>query len=285
MKLVRLLAALLIVFLVAAPSSASTILGTSANTLPQGEFMVDFWFMYRDFGRSYDGNLYGDGSGGWIDLPSDTKITATSFVPRVYYGVTDWITMRAGVAFEDRYLDLAENGGESVNTGLGDLVLDPKIQIYRGEGSQPRVALLAGVRLPTGDADGSPALSDGSTDFCLGGCVTQPIGELSGHAMIIYWLNGENRDGVDVKDLWIASASLEDPVSENWTLHWEFTAYFGEQPSDYYRMYACPGLSWCGDRVTVGVSNLISVASEGGGGISWVDFDWAPYVRFYYRFF
>jgi hypothetical protein len=285
MNLGRASLALLVLLLIAPSSPGSTIVGTSANTLPQGAFMADFWFTIRNFDRSYDENLYGDGSGGWIDLPTDTRITASSFVPRIYYGVTDWFTMRAGIGVEDRYLDLAENGGVSTNTGLGDLVLDPKIQIYRGEGTQPRVSVLAGVRLPTGDTEGSPALSDGSTDYCLGAAVTQPMGRLTGHAMIIYWLNGENDDGVDVRDQWIASAALEDPIGENWTLHWELKGYFGEDISKYYRMYVCPGLSWNGDRVTVGVSNMVSVAAEGGGGISWVDFDWAPYVRVYYRFF
>ena len=40
-----------------------------------------------------------------------------------------------------------------------------------------------------------------------------------------------------------------------------------------------------GDHVTWGLSSMISFASHGGGGVSPFDFDWAPYLKIYYRFF
>lgn len=282
--------AVLTLVLCAQVALASPIVGASANTLPQGEFMLDFWTVWRNYEREYESDLHNGDQGGWIDFPSDSALSATSFVPRLYYGATDWLTIRVALPLEDRYANFPDNGGIDTNTGFGDIVIDPKIQVYRGASGYPRVALFTGVRLPTGetegiDGSGRLALSDGSTDYLFGGAVTHTLGPATAHAYMTYWSNGEKENGLDAKDLWIGCATVETPLDDNWSLLWEFKGYWGEDPSAFYRTYACPGISWSGERLTVGVCSMVSLASHGGGGISNVDYNWAPYARVYYRFF
>ncbi len=274
---------------VAQPAFSCPVIGTSANTLPRGEFMLETWGTWRNLERSYNDGLYSSG-GGWIDLPDDSALSASSIVPRLYYGVTDWFTLRVALPLEDRYLNFPDDVGVETNTGLGDIVVDPKIQLYRGESGYPRVSFLTGLRFPTGDKDGVDgdgllALSDGSTDFLVGGVVTQPAGPLMTHFCVTYWFNGTNTDNVDEKDLITATATLESPLNDEWTLLWEFKGCYGEDPTAFYRTYACPGISWRGESVTVGLSTLVSLSSHGFDGISSVDYYWAPYFKIYYRFF
>ena len=268
----------------AAGACASPLVGVSANTLPRGTFMLDTWVMWRDFTRSYNDNLY-EGEGGWLDLPGDYQFTAGTIAPRLLYGVTDWLSIRIGVPIEDRFRDPADGTSQQTNTGLGDLIIDPKMQIFKGESGYPRVALLAGIVLPTGDSSGEPQISDGSTDYIAGAAVTHKISGVLGHACVTYWFNGKDKDGADVNDLWIASASIENPVDEHWTLYWEAKAYLGSESSAYRRFYVCPGLAWNGEHLVFGGSAVISTWGRGGGGASRVDFDWAPYFRIYYKFF
>jgi hypothetical protein len=265
-------------------SSASPLVNTSANTLPQGAFMIDVWTIWKDYTQSYTEDLYTEGDDGWLDLPNGSSLVAASFVPRVYYGVTDFFTLRLAVPIEYRYRDFSDESAQS-NTALGDIVIDPKIMIYKGETGYPRVSLLTGVRIGTGDVDGTPTCSDGSTDFVVGGVITHPVGSAMGHAYGTYWFNGENSAGNETKNLWVGGASLEAYVSDQWSLLWEMKGYAGEEPSEYYRLYACPGICYNGERLTWGVSAIISMMQHGGGGVSYVDYRWAPYFKVYYRFF
>jgi hypothetical protein len=277
---------LIFVLGVAVPSAASPLVGASANTIPQGTFMMDTWYLYRNFTRSYVDDLHGDNVGGWVDLPDSTSVVAVDFVPRVYYGVTDWLTLRVGVPLSYRGVDFDPAGSGDSSFGIGDIVIDPKMQVYRGEGGYPRLALLAGVQLPTGDAKADPPLSDGSTDFLAGFAVTNRMDDAEAHVCVTYWWNGEADNGANVKDMWIASASIENPLDAYWTLLWEAKAYVGETPDEYKRLYVCPGISWDnGCHFSIGLSAMVSVIADGGGGISWLDYEWAPYIRSYYRFF
>jgi hypothetical protein len=274
---------ILVLLPLAEGAAAAPIVGLSADTIPAGTFMLDTSFLWRDYQRAWDDGLYPEG-GGWIDLPEGSRMTAGSLVPRICYGVTDRLTVQVAVPLEDRYTQLAESDGQDSNTGLGDIIVDPKLQVYRGANGTPRIALLAGVQLPTGDAEGTPPLSDGSTDFMVGGIVTHDAGQLTAHASVVYWLNGEDADGFDEKDTWAGTATIEARVSGGWSLLWELRSTLGEEPSRYYRVYACPGVSWSGARLTIGMSGLISAAAHGGGGVSWMDFTWAPCIRVIYRF-
>lgn len=277
---------LISVLMVRVPATAAPLVGVSANTIPQGTFMVDTWFLSRDFGRAYVDDLHGEDVGGWEDLPDGTGVTAVDFVPRVYYGVTDWLTIRAGVPLAFREVDFDPDASGESAAGIGDIVIDPKMQIYRGEGGYPRVALLAGVQLPTGDAKSNPALSDGSIDLIGGVAVTQRMDDAQAHVCLTYCWNGEAESGADIKDMWVASLSIESPLDTYWTMLWEAKAYVGETPGEYQRLYVCPGLAWDnGEHFSIGLSAMVGVTGTGGGGISWLDYDWAPYIRAYYRFF
>jgi hypothetical protein len=281
--------ALVAALLVAHAAFAAPIVGGSASTIPQGEFMIDSWTIWRNYEREFDEGLYDDGQGGWKDLRFNSALSHTSFVPRLCYGATEWLTIRVALPLEDRYSNFPDNGGIDTNTGFGDIVIDPKIQLYRGTSGYPRVALLTGIRLPTGDTDGVDgsgrlALSDGSTDYLVGAAVTHDLGPATAHAYMTYWLNGEKENGVDAKDVWIGCASLETPLNDSWSLLWEFKGYWGEDPSAFYRTYACPGVLWNGERLTLGVSSMISFVSHGDD-LGAFDYNWAPYARVYYRFF
>lgn len=266
--------------LASASAAAAPIVGASANTLPAGQFMIDGWFMWRDYTWMYE-----DSSETWLTLSSERTITAGTIAPRVCYGVTDWLSLRAGISIEDRYVDLQDLDDTRSSTGLGDFVLDPKIRVYQGEDGYPRAALIVGIRVPTGDANADVPLSDGSTDYLAGAAITHRSGDFMAHVCLTYWLNGRSDDGVDVKDVWVGSLSLETPIDDTWSILWEAKAYAGSEDSDYRRLYVCPGISWNGERATVGISAMVSAYRKGDPAISSSDFDWAPYARFYYSFF
>lgn len=274
-----------VVVLAAAPGAqALPIVGTSANTIPAGTVMLDMWGTWQDLTLKYKST--GD-SPGWCGLGSGDRVTSGSFVPRIYYGVTDQVTLRVAVPLEDRYAEFAgEDGGGKSNSGLGDIIIDPKIQILGRDGGYPRVAALAGVRLPTGatsgvDDDNLSPLSDGSTDYMLGAVATHRVGSITAHACLTYWMNGQEEGGGDSPDLWVGLASVEMPLDGSWKLLWEYKGVFSSESKAFYRTYACPGIAWDGERTTIGFSALVSAARKGGG----YDFDWAPYLRVYYRFF
>ncbi len=272
--------------LAAAPGAqALPIVGASANTIPRGTFMLDTWGTWLDFTVSWQED--GNGGSGWVGFTEDKRWTAVSVVPRVYYGVTDWLTLRAAVPLEDRYREYGFDEPAESATGLGDIIIDPKFQVFRAESGYPRAAALAGIRFPTGDTgeDGKLALSDGSTDYMLGGVITHKEGPITAHACVTYWFNGTRENGTNVSDLIVGVASIETPLDESWNLLWEFKGVYGKTPSEFQRSYVCPGIIWNGDHVNIGLSTLVSMSAKGKVGISTLDFDWAPYLRVYYRFF
>lgn len=265
-------------------AQALPIVGASANTIPAGTLMLDMWGTWQGFTVSWQED--GNGGSGWIGFTEERQWTAGSLVPRVYYGVTDRLTVRAALPLEDRYREYSDDPATSA-TGLGDIIIDPKFQIFRADSGYPRVAALGGVRLPTGDTggDGGPALSDGSTDYMVGGVVTHKEGSITAHACVTYWINGDRENGTDVSNLIVGLASIETPLDESWNLLWEFKGVYGETPSEFHRTYVCPGIMWNGDHLNIGLSALVSLSAKGKVGISTLDYDWAPYLRIYYRFF
>ena len=80
------------------------------------------------------------------------------------YGLTaDW-----SVEFEAPWVDKAEDGKSGA--GLGDMAIGSRFRFWRldAPGAQTSAALLAKIKLPTGDDDGDPRLGSGSTDFVGG---------------------------------------------------------------------------------------------------------------------
>ncbi len=281
-RAIALLLPVIVVFATAPGAQALPIVGASANTIPAGTLMLDTWGTWQDYSVRYEAN---GATPGWCGLRSGERVTSVSFVPRVYYGVTDRLTVRASFPLEDRYGEFESWESGKSNSGLGDIIIDPKFQIFRGDGGYPRVAALAGVRLPTGETSSAheslAPLSDGSTDYMLGAVATHRVGPITAHACVTYWLNGEREGGTDSPDVWVGLASVETPLDESWVLLWEYKGVFSSESKAFYRTYACPGIAWDGERTTIGFSALVSAARKGGG----YDFDWAPYLRVYYRFF
>jgi len=279
-------AAALLLLCLAVVSSAAPIVGITANTLQKGTFMMDTWGVWKSYDRYWQDNQ-------WKEFPEAGSVTTLSIVPRVYYGVNDWFTLRAWLPFHFRDKSLPGDSSNGSNSGLGDIVIDPKIQLYNGTTNNTntiRVALLTGVRLPTGDTDGidanrSMALSDGSYGFFLGGVVSGEIGVMEGHLAGGYWLNTETVRGYNAKDTYLACVTLEGEIGEEFYALWEFQWVGGEEGTDFYRSYACPGLCWTGEQWVVGGCAKISMWSHGSDNISTVDFYVAPYFRIYYRFF
>lgn len=260
-------------------AAALPIIGATANTLPAGTFMLDVWGTWQDYSREFE---TGGDNRGWCGLNEGKTVTSGSLVPRLYYGVSDWFTVRAAVPFEDRYGEEPELSGKS-NSGLGDIIVDPKIRLYASEDGNQRIAALAGVRLPTGSTENSnpdliSAVSDGSTDVMIGAVATQHVGDFRAHACVTYWMNGH---GSISPDVWVGLGTIEADLDDSWTLLWEYKGVFSSESKDYYRTYACPGIQWRGGRTTVGLSALVSAAATGGR----YDFDWAPQFRVYHRFF
>lgn len=267
-------------------AQALPIVGASANTIPAGTFMMDIWGTWQDYSLRHGP----DGADPeWEGLGSGDNVTSVALVPRICYGVTDRLTLRAAVPLEDRYAEFAgEDGGGKSNSGLGDIIIDPKIQLLGTDGGYPRWAALIGVRFPTGETSNVHSslapLSDGSTDYMLGAVGTHRVGPITAHACLTYWMNGQKEDGFDSPDLWVGLATIETPLDESWNLLWEFKGVFSSESKAFYRTYACPGIAWDGERTTIGFSALIPVTSKGGNSTSY-DYDWAPYLRIYYRFF
>lgn len=265
---------------------ASPVVGTSANMLPRGTFMIDLWSAWQSYDREYVDDLHGEGDPGWQDLPGGITYTSASFVPRLLYGVTDWLTLRVAVPLEDRFRDFPDAEGQATSTGLGDVILDPKIRVYASESGATKVSLLTGVRFPTGDTEAELPLSDGSTDIGVGFAWTQKMGDHTGHLMSFYWLNGESESGDDVRNQSTTTLTLEDPLNEDWSLLWEARAWVGEDVTKFYRIAACPGVSWnATERLNVGLASVFSVAGKGCPLITRYDASWSPYLRLYYRFY
>jgi len=265
---------------------ASPVVGTSANTLPQGKFMVDFWGTWQSYDRMYEDPLHDDGSPGWQDLPADFTSTSASFVPRLLYGVTDWLTLRVALPLEDRFKDFPDADGQLTSAGLGDVIFDPKVLLYASPSGATKVSLLTGVRFPTGDTESEVPLSDGSTDLGAGLSWTQKMGGITGHLTTFYWMNGESESGADLRDQSGTTLTIEDPLNERWSLLWEARAVVGERAAEFYRVAACPGVSWnATPRLTVGVSSVFAVAAKGAQTVTPYDASWAPYLRLYYRFY
>lgn len=271
---------------VTALSSAAPIVGLTANVLPEGKWMMDTWMVYRSYTREWSNDGY------WDDarLPNGGR-TWTSVVPRVYYGATDWLTIRGWLPYHHRGQNLPGDSSNGTNSGLGDIIIDPKIQVYKGEGGgYPRVAILTGVRIPTGDTEGTDGyghlcLSNGSWGVSLGAVASAEVGVMKGHIAAAWWYNGENNVGNDVKDFGIGWMTLEADITDDWSALWEFKALVGEPGIDYYRIYACPGFSYNGEKWTVGLSSMISMWARGSWSYSPYEFEVAPFMRIYYKFF
>jgi hypothetical protein len=274
---------------VTALSSAAPIVGLTANVLPKGKWMMDTWVVYQSYTKTWEDGPWNGGGWDGAGFPNGGR-TFFATVPRVYYGATDWLTIRGWLPYHVRSQDLPGDSNNGTNSGFGDIIIDPKIQIYKSDSGYPRVAILTGVRIPTGetegiDGDGLLCLSTGSWGVSLGAVASGEVGVMKGHIAAAYWFNGQGTGGRDVKEFGIAWLTLEGDITDDWSALWEFKAYVAEPGVDYYRVYACPGFCFNGEEWTVGFSSMISMWAHGATNYNPYEFDFAPYMRIYYKFF
>ena len=106
-------------------------------------------------------------------------------------------------------------------SGIGDTTLKTKYRFYRKdypEGRQDQLALLAAIKLPTGNYEAEPSLGSGSTDYLLGLTGGQESRTLYYFADLCYRFNGENPKQLKQGDAWLYGASLgfRPWLSEYW---------------------------------------------------------------------
>ncbi len=97
--------------------------------------------------------------------------------------------------------------GEQQVSGLGDLTLKTKWRFYRKdypEGRQDQVALLAAVKLPTGDQ----STGSGSRDYLAGITVGRESRTLYYFTDLRYRKNGTNNKNLQQGDAWLYGASF-----------------------------------------------------------------------------
>ena len=106
-------------------------------------------------------------------------------------------------------------------SGIGDATLKTKYRFYRKdypEGRQDQLALMAAIKLPTGNYKAEPSLGSGSTDYLLGLTGGQESRTLYYFADLRYRFNGENPKQLKQGDAWLYGASLgfRPWLSEYW---------------------------------------------------------------------
>ncbi|MBC8259063.1 MAG: hypothetical protein H8E38_08605 [SAR324 cluster bacterium] len=121
------------------------------------------------------------------------------------YGLTaDW-----AVALEVPQVKKVEEDQQA--SGTGDVMLQTKWRFYRkdfAEGRQDQIALLAAVKLPTGDTESEPSLGSGSTDIIAGLTLGRESRTLYYFADLRYRLNGENEKYLKKGNAWLYGASF-----------------------------------------------------------------------------
>lgn len=123
----------------------------------------------------------------------------------VGYGLTaDWVALLTVPQVQKSEEDRAASG-------LGDMTIKTKWRFYRKdyrEGRQDQVALLAGVKLPTGDHEAEIPLGSGSTDYIVGLTAGKESRTLYYFADLRYRLNGENDKKLKMGDVWFYGVSF-----------------------------------------------------------------------------
>ncbi len=250
---------------------ASPLIGASANTLPRGKFMMDGLLWYMDFAESYDYN-----KGEWVDFQSGESFTKALFLPRFYYGIADFLTIRLTLPV---IIQSKKFGEPRISSkGIGDLVIDPKVCLVKGSRRVPKISGFTGIRLPTGNDAASPPLGDGSTDFLIGILVTHKIKPFTGHATLGYWLNGKDQPNQTFYNLTFEYPFLSD-LGAVCELNGSMT---GESlfKGDKHILELCPGLQYSGFQgFKIGAAIKLPVLAKGG-----YRYNLAPFVKIVYLF-
>jgi hypothetical protein len=127
----------------------------------------------------------------------------------IIYGLTEDLAVTLALSYVlDRNLD-AEGIGKS-SSGLSDTSLRLKYRFWRRDrpGIQDAAAFIIGIKFPTGDADKSPRLGSGSTDFLLGLAAGRESLLWYYFGDIRYRVNTKGSSGLKVGDRFFADVAI-----------------------------------------------------------------------------
>ncbi len=189
-------------FLTAGTAYADPIVGAGASTGPKGMLIVEPHYSYLDFTERYDVR-----KGEWVDLGPGQELQFNMILLQVTYGISERVWPRLNMPYWLREMKMGPVKGES--NGLGDIVLDVKTKLIKGENLQQGLVWLTGLRLPTGDSDEIPTLGDGSIDAGGGLTGSKRFGPIQLNGFAAWWFNEKNDFGRGEDELeYSASAQI-----------------------------------------------------------------------------
>jgi hypothetical protein len=128
----------------------------------------------------------------FVDLGADSH-SFTSYT-MLGYGIVDNLELLVQLPVHWK----TQEPDESV--GIGDVSIQPRLLLYKGEGAYPSVNLGVMLRFPTGDEHEKPSLGDGTLDLGFSTVITEKIGFFVGHLKFGYIFNGRKPDEVNLGD-------------------------------------------------------------------------------------
>jgi len=135
-----------------------------------------------------------------IDDPADRAVTVNVIPFAVPYNIVS-DKLQVGVVAPFMNVDVSSSQGDASNSGIGDVQLFTKYLLYQRDRPNKtiRIASKAGIKLPTGDDAGAPALGTGSTDYFFTTVGAWISGRVGVYGEGIYHLN-TSHEQVDFGD-------------------------------------------------------------------------------------
>jgi len=199
-----------VLLVVAGAGYADPIVGAGASTGPKGMLIVEPHVLYMNFDE-----MYVPEAGGWVDFPSGQSAHFEMLLLQVTYGISERVWPRINIPYWWRDVELGRRLTGSSN-GVGDIILDLKTKLMKGENLQQGLVLLTGLRLPTGDTDdpGPLRLGDGSIDAGGGLTASKRFGPVLLNGFAAWWFN-EDSDFDNGEDELEYSASAQILLSRS----------------------------------------------------------------------
>lgn len=187
----------------------------AASTLEQGRTVVGVTFEYLSLGGLVDAGLLAAADAD-IHVHSMRSIVSPSL--NVAYGLSNDLMLSVRLPYIERkdireghhHMGMSEVEERGDASGLGDLSVFAQWRFLGGAGSGPEVALVLGVKAPTGrddiiDRNGEPFEAEflpgaGAWDGSAGLAVTQRAGAWSFDASALYTAVGEGVDDTRLGD-------------------------------------------------------------------------------------
>lgn len=108
--------------------------------------------------------------GGWgIETGFEYEDSGDGETSSLHYEILYGLTKDLSITLEIPQI-LRSSADNQTNSGLGDILLRGKYQLYRRDtlGAQDKLSAILGIKLPTGDDDAPGRLGTGTTDFLFG---------------------------------------------------------------------------------------------------------------------